>query len=89
MPVTPGTPLSVNVATGGNGDGGGSSDVRTCTSAGPGCVMTAVPGDPRLVVAADADHGLTDEHVEQVGAVLVGGLPSPTFAPGGSAVGSA
>ncbi|MFD1273277.1 hypothetical protein ACFQ51_20680 [Streptomyces kaempferi] len=60
------TTLYVNVGTGGAqrriGDygrcGGGSSDVRTCSSAGPGCTLTGVPGtDPRLIVAGGGGGG--------------------------------
>ena len=64
LPVTPGDTLYVNVALGGarggigqgtnrdGGSGGGASDVRTCSSAAPGCALTGdVATDPRLVVA--------------------------------------
>ncbi|MFE4723541.1 hypothetical protein ACFRLW_45730, partial [Streptomyces sp. NPDC056728] len=61
------TTLYVNVGTGGGagggpvttgGAGGGASDVRTCSSAGPGCTLTGVPGtDPRLIVAGGGGGG--------------------------------
>ena len=67
LAVTPGTTLYVNVDVGGGaggpggtnldgGDGGGASDIRTCSSTvtppDADCVLTGVPAtDPRLVVA--------------------------------------
>ncbi|WP_164721031.1 hypothetical protein [Streptomyces sp. W1SF4] len=60
------TTLYVNVATGGgtsgtpggSGEGGGASDVRTCDSTLPGCVLTGVPAtDPRLIVAGGGGGG--------------------------------
>ncbi|MFD0516419.1 hypothetical protein ACFQ0Q_50445 [Streptomyces aureus] len=40
------------------GAGGGSSDVRTCSSANPGCDLTGVPStDPRLIVAGGGGGG--------------------------------
>ncbi|WP_185899173.1 hypothetical protein [Streptomyces sp. WAC07061] len=60
------TTLYVNVATGGgtsgtpggSGEGGGASDVRTCDSTLPGCVLTGVPATgPRLIVAGGGGGG--------------------------------
>ncbi|MER6274481.1 Ig-like domain repeat protein [Streptomyces sp900105755] len=67
--VTPNSTLYVNVDTGGGisngpipfipgGAGGGSSDIRTCSSADAGCVLTGVPGtDPRLIVGGGGGGG--------------------------------
>ncbi|MGW2683560.1 Ig-like domain repeat protein [Streptomyces sp. NPDC001414] len=69
LDVTPNSTLYVNVGTGGGvsngpipfipgGAGGGSSDIRTCSSADAGCVLTGVPGtDPRFVVGAGGGGG--------------------------------
>ncbi|MEU9087256.1 hypothetical protein [Streptomyces sp. NPDC048357] len=62
------TTLYVNVATGGGtgvgdtpndaGGGGGASDVRTCHSTLPSCVLTGSPAtDPRLIVAGGGGGG--------------------------------
>ncbi|MGR4884050.1 hypothetical protein ACIPUC_32185 [Streptomyces sp. LARHCF249] len=60
------TTLYVNVATGGGtsgdltdfGAGGGASDVRTCDSTIPSCVLTGEPAtDPRLIVAGGGGGG--------------------------------
>ncbi|MFC8508825.1 hypothetical protein ACFU3J_21980 [Streptomyces sp. NPDC057411] len=66
LTVVPGTTYYVNVDTGGGGvtgqrpggNGGGASDIRTCSSAHKGCALTGVPGtDPRLIVAAGGGGG--------------------------------
>jgi hypothetical protein len=38
----------------GGAGGGGASDVSTCSMTDPSCMLTAAPGDPRLVVAGGA-----------------------------------
>ncbi|MFD8820477.1 Ig-like domain repeat protein, partial [Streptomyces sp. NPDC059627] len=86
LDVTPNSTLYVNVDTGGGisngpipfvpgGAGGGSSDIRTCSSANAGCVLTGVPGtDPRLIVGGGGGGG----------GAGVAGLPVPE-ATGGAA----
>jgi hypothetical protein len=39
------------------GGGAGASDVRTCQSTAPGCILTGTGSDPRLVVAGGAGGG--------------------------------
>ncbi|RSS81151.1 hypothetical protein [Streptomyces sp. WAC06614] len=63
IPVKPGDVLYVNVATGGGksvdgGDGGGSSDIRTCDSTKSDCTLSASStNDPRLIVAGGGGGG--------------------------------
>ena len=57
LPVTPGDTLYVEIDVGGaasdvSGDGGGASDLRTCSVADAGCVLTGAEDDPRLLVAS-------------------------------------
>jgi hypothetical protein len=58
LAVTPLTTLYVEVGIGGGaggavvgGNGGGESDVRTCSVSGAGCPALGTPQDPRLIVA--------------------------------------